>query len=84
MKILTYRLIVLWLLGYGALSIGQTPSGYIAPRTEYGLPDLQGNWEKRFATPVERPPELGEKRAYTEVEAIEFQRIQEILSLIHI
>ena len=78
MKILTYSLIVLWFLGYAALSIGQTPSGYIAPRTEYGLPDLQGNWEKRFATPVERPRELGEKRAYTEVEAIEFQRIQEI------
>ena len=78
MKTLAYRLFVPLFLGYAALTIGQTPLTYIAPRTEYGLPDLQGNWEKRFATPVERPEELGEKRAYTKVEAVEFQRIQEV------
>ena len=78
MKTFVYRLLVPLSLGYAALTIGQTPLTYIAPRTEYGLPDLQGNWEKRFATPVERPEELGEKRAYTKVEAVEFQRIQEV------
>ena len=78
MKTFVYRLLVPLFLGYAALTIGQTPLTYIAPRTEYGLPDLQGNWEKRFATPVERPEELGDKRAYTEAEAVEFQRIQEI------
>ena len=78
MKTFVYRLLVPLFLGYAALTIGQTPLTYIAPRTEYGLPDLQGNWEKRFATPVERPEELGDKRAYTEAEAVEFQRIQEV------
>ena len=78
MKIFVYRLLVPLFLGYAALTIGQTPLTYIAPRTEYGLPDFQGNWEKRFATPVERPEELGDKRAYTEAEAVEFQRIQEV------
>ena len=78
MKTFVYRLLVPLFLGYAALTIGQTPLTYIAPRTEYGLPDLQGNWEKRFATPVERPEELGEKRAYTKGEAVEFQRIQEV------
>ena len=52
----------------------QQPSAYRAPRTEYGAPDLQGYWEKRFATPVERPVELGNRRAYTEAEAAEFER----------
>ena len=78
MKTFVYLLLVPLFLGYAALTIGQTPLTYIAPRTEYGLPDLQGNWEKRFATPVERPEELGDKRAYTEAEAVEFQRIQEV------
>ena len=78
MKTFVYRLLVPLFLGYAALTIGQTPLTYTAPRTEYGLPDLQGNWEKRFATPVERPEELGDKRAYTEAEAVEFQRIQEV------
>ena len=78
MKTFVYRLLVPLFLGYAALTIGQTPLTYIAPRTEYRLPDLQGNWEKRFATPVERPEELGDKRAYTEAEAVEFQRIQEV------
>jgi len=78
MKRFVYRLLVPLFLGYAALTIGQPPLTYIAPRTEYGLPDLQGNWEKRFATPVERPEELGDKRAYTEAEAVEFQRIQEV------
>ncbi len=47
---------------------------YRAPRTEYGVPDLQGLWEKRFATPVERPEALGNQRAYTEAEAAAFEQ----------
>ncbi|NKB34348.1 MAG: hypothetical protein GKR91_14750 [Pseudomonadales bacterium] len=47
---------------------------YRAPRTAHGVPNLQGFWEKRFATPVERPAALGDKRAYTEDEATEFEQ----------
>lgn len=55
------------------LSLAQESMNYRTPRTEYGVPDLQGLWEKRFATPVERPIALGNKRAYTEVEAADFR-----------
>ena len=34
-----------------------------------GTPDLQGVWTNATATPVERAPELGERRAFTEEEA---------------
>ena len=56
------------------ITFPQELSDYRSPRTEYGVPDLQGLWEKRFATPVERPASLGNKRAYTEEEAEEFQQ----------
>lgn len=36
-------------------------------------PDLQGTWDFGTKTPFQRPAELGEKRAYTEREAIELQ-----------
>jgi len=41
-----------------------------APKTEYGQPNLQGNWDFGTSTPFQRPKALGEKRAYTEDEAI--------------
>lgn len=44
---------------------------WVVPRTEFGTPDLQGNWNKLFRAPLQRPVELGEKRAYGEQEARE-------------
>lgn len=41
---------------------------YVVPRTEYGHPDLQGVWTNASQTPLERPRELGEKRAFTQQE----------------
>ncbi len=38
--------------------------------TEYGQPDFQGNWSNRTQTPIARPTHLGNKRAYTEEEAM--------------
>jgi hypothetical protein len=37
-------------------------------------PDLQGTWDFGTKTPFQRPAELGDKRAYTETEAIELER----------
>ena len=46
---------------------GQTPTAgitpqnsktWVAPRTPDGTPDLQGLWDFRTATPLERPPEF--------------------------
>jgi len=39
--------------------------------TEFGHPDLQGNWTSATITPFVRPEELGEKRAYSQQEATE-------------
>ena len=42
---------------------------YQVPRLPDGTPDLQGIWTNATATPVERAPELGERRAFTQQEA---------------
>ena len=39
------------------------------PRTPWGAPNLQGVWDFRSITPMERPEELGEKEFLTEEEA---------------
>ena len=44
------------------------------PLTEHKQPDLQGLWDIGTQTPFQRPTNLGEKRAYTEEEALEFER----------
>ena len=40
-----------------------------APRTVWGEPDLQGVWDFRTITPLERPEDLGDKAFLTEEEA---------------
>ena len=40
-----------------------------APRTPWGAPDLQGVWDFRSLTPLERPEELGDKAYLTAEEA---------------
>ncbi len=48
-------------------------AGWQIPRTEYGHPNLQGFWTNTTLTPIERPVELGDKKAYTEAEALELE-----------
>ena len=43
------------------------------PRTEYGHPDFQGTWFFGSRTPLQRKPELGTKKTYTEQEARELE-----------
>ena len=40
-----------------------------APRTPWGAPDLQGIWDFRTITPLERPEDLGDQAFYTAEEA---------------
>ncbi|MGH8175559.1 MAG: hypothetical protein ACREV5_04780, partial [Steroidobacter sp.] len=47
---------------------------YKVPRLPDGTPNLQGVWTNATATPVERAPELGDRRAFTEEEAAAIQR----------
>src|SRR5438093_1112536 len=44
------------------------------PRTPEGQPDLQGIWDFRTVTPLERPAELAGKEFLTPQEAAEFEK----------
>ena len=50
------------------------------PRTEFGYPNFQGYWNNLYQTPLQRPIGLGEKRRYTDEEAIALvnQALQEL------
>ena len=45
-----------------------------APRTAWGAPDLQGVWDFRTITPLERPEALGEQAFLTEEEAANLEQ----------
>ena len=47
-----------------------------SPRTAWGEPDLQGVWDFRTLTPMERPDELADKQVLTAEEAAQFQQVQ--------
>ncbi|TFH73694.1 hypothetical protein E3V39_10930 [Gammaproteobacteria bacterium LSUCC0112] len=51
---------------------------YVAPRTEWGHPELRGVWNFSSSIPLQRPAALGERALYTveEVQAQEQTRIQ--------
>lgn len=44
------------------------------PLTEWGVPDLQGNWKNLTVMPFERPRKLGTMQTYTEAEALVLER----------
>lgn len=63
-----------WLISaFGLLATGiaahAVAGEYKAPRLPDGAPDFQGVWTNATATPVERAPELGDRRAFTKEEA---------------
>ena len=53
------------------VSLGVAPSAVQTspPRTAWGQPDLQGVWDFRTITPLQRPEELGDKEFLTVEEA---------------
>ena len=42
-----------------------------APKTAWGAPDLEGVWDFRTITPLQRPEDLGDKAFLTEEEAVQ-------------
>ena len=53
----------------------QAQDDYEAPRTPWGDPNLQGLWDTRTYTPVERPAEFGDREFMTAEEAAERERL---------
>jgi hypothetical protein len=53
------------------LASAQTAAGddaFSAPQTPWGHPDLQGVWDYRSITPLERPTQFGDREFYTDEE----------------
>ncbi|MDD9891570.1 MAG: hypothetical protein OXU66_07585 [Gammaproteobacteria bacterium] len=61
----------------GLIAMPALAQDYEVPRTEWGVPDLQAVWKHTSIIPFERPRELGEKRFYTEEEALEIERAEQ-------
>ena len=61
-----YTTLAVVLLTVPALSMAQSTD---APRTPWGHPDLQGIWDFRTITPLERPEALGDLAFLTAEEA---------------
>ena len=49
------------------------------PLTPYGQPDLQGVWENKSATPLERPKELAGRPFLTDQEVAELKNLVEAI-----
>jgi hypothetical protein len=72
-------------IAVGALGLGiavawgqsEAPRGessdFEVPRTPWGDPDLQGAWDYRTITPLERPRQYGDRAFYTEDEIAELE-----------
>jgi hypothetical protein len=43
------------------------------PKTPWGHPDLQGTWDYRTITPLERPQQYGDRQYYTDAEVKELE-----------
>ena len=58
------------------LMLGVAPAAAqtAVPRTPWGQPDLQGIWDFRTITPMQRPEELSDRAFLTEEEAVGFEQ----------
>ena len=53
---------------------GRSSSAWTPPRTPDGQFDLEGVWDFSTITPLERPSGLGDKQTFTDAEAANFER----------
>ncbi len=80
-RVSTLTLVVVAAAGAVAMvGLGRIPGAVAAdkpsfkvPRTSWGDPDLQGIWDYRTITPLERRPELGDREYYTDEEIAQLE-----------
>ena len=68
------RALVAAVVGLAALSV--SAAAQEAPRTGWGEPDLQGVWDFRTLTPLQRPEDLGDKAFLTAEEAADREQAE--------
>jgi hypothetical protein len=56
-----------------AATAAPTAEPYSVPRTSWGDPNLEGVWDYRTITPLERRPELGDRAFYTDEEVAQLE-----------
>jgi hypothetical protein len=62
------------LIGCGVTALGVAAPQYQAPRTAWGVPDLQGTWTSASLTALERDDSFKGRAALTAAEATEYER----------
>jgi hypothetical protein len=62
--------LALFLIIQLSANINHAAEAQVSPLTEHGQPNLQGVWFYGSGTPFDRPVELGEKKTYSEAEAM--------------
>jgi hypothetical protein len=55
--------------GTGGGTAARTAASAPVPKTPWGHPDLQGTWDYKTITPLERPAQYGDRQYLTEAEA---------------
>ena len=72
---MSYRLLAALFTAIAVAALAAAPvAAQTAPRTPWGQPDLQGIWDFRTITPLERPEDLGDQAFYTVEEAASLER----------
>ena len=52
----------------------QNIGSYLQDTTPWGDPNIQGTWDRRTITPLERPDRLGDKAFLTPDEIVDYER----------
>ena len=64
-------------IGLSAIAFPVMAQDYQVPRTEWGVPNFQAVWNHLSIIPFQRSTELGDKRFYTEEEALAIERAEQ-------